>query len=416
MRNDLFESILDNVTSADMHKDSALSVSNANSDEWFGRDEDWSVYFEFKSDLDCILADNCAVVRRLWDQFMEVASHLRFVDKMYTLIFNMEWENPSWQNESFSIESVENTSEEKFNERLQPFIDKMKEYKDAECFTVFLDVELKFENTSNIRFKSFCRELSTLYRTFILEYRNNKLIENVWVEFISNRMNNESSDRFGRTDKGNMFTAKQMQSIYKRIFGRDDFDDAFAEESCEISKFGHMYKMLQHLSNYRNLDNFYIDEVCSFVDNDYQLQLLIKLGISGDESVLSTQDVFDFWKKYIEPCFIESDLKSMISLKRVSVGYDTDEIQLFTLFLVPERILLNSNKFIFDDTHRIIKDAIKRGLDVNASFEVKFVCYDENNNLVYYDNEELVGHKKDEVQSQVEIFNKNHEKYFKRQK
>lgn len=409
---DIFESVLDDITSDDLKKNSAKELVKIDNDEWFDRDEDWSVYIEFQTTCDDILIDNGFILKKLWRDTMDLCNNLTFLDGMFTLIFEFEWENASWANEKYTIESVENTSEEKFIERLFPFIQKMKEFVDTDA-TVFLGVEIKFEDSSKIRFRKFCRELEMLYRLFIFSYRNDKLIKSNWIEFIANRMNNESSDHFGKTDNGNMFTSRQMQSIYKRIFKRDA-DESVADKYNELGKFGEMYRSLQYLMNYPDLNGFTIEEVSTFFNMGYEFFLFIKLGVVTRDK-MTTEDVYNFWKRYIKNTFSENDIKALLDMAKSCNGYYHEKPTVRTLFMVPDSVLENSDKFKFNEDSRILKNAYQRFLDAEVYFEVRFVKFNEYDKLEYYeDNSEQIGRSKQQIEEISKKFKENHEKYFKR--
>lgn len=410
---DIFESVLDDITSDDLKKNSVKELVKIDNEEWFDRNEDWSVYIEFQTTCDDILIDNGFIAKKLWRDTMDLCNNLTFFDGMFTLIFEFEWENASWENEKYKIESVENTSEEKFIERLSPFIQKMKEFIDTDA-TVFLGVEIKFENTSKIRFRKFCRELEMIYRLFIFSYRNDKLIESRWIEFIANRMNNESSDRFGKTDSGNMFTSRQMQSIYKRIFKRDDADESVADKYNELGEFGEMYRSLQYLMNYPDLNGFTIEDVSTFFNMRYEFFLFIKLGVVTRDK-MTTEDVYNFWKRYIKNAFSENDIKAFLNMAKSCNGYYHEKPTVRTLFMVPDSVLENSDKFKFNEDSRILKNAYKRFLDAEVYFEVRFVKFNEYDKLEYYeDNSEQIGRSKQQIEEISKKFKEDHEKYFKR--
>ena len=223
MREELFESVLDDISSEDSHKKSAEIISQNNDDEWFGRDEDWLIEFEYKSTVSDVMNNNGKEFVYLWEKMMETFNCLNFIDSAFTLIFEFQWENASWQTENYVVETTEMTTLEKFKTRFYPMIEKMFELAAVGCLDmiVFLGVSIKFENTSKVHYHRFKRELGAIYNIFIRNYKENKVIEPVWIKFIENRMNNESSDEFCQTDTGSMFTERQMKAAYYRIFERD---------------------------------------------------------------------------------------------------------------------------------------------------------------------------------------------------
>lgn len=221
MRQGLFESILDNVTDGGQKTASAEIAAGTNNDEWFGRDEDWSMFFEYRSFVSLFLLDGVTEeqIILLWEKMMELFRGMFFTNHEFTLIFDFQWNDAQFKTCNYQIETVETTTLEKFRQRLIPLQDILDEFVDDDI-VLWLTVELKFENESNIRFKKFSREMNFIYKLLIENYRKNDSLEAVQVEFVQNRANDYRSDHFCTTDLGGSFTDRQKKEAYERIFGK----------------------------------------------------------------------------------------------------------------------------------------------------------------------------------------------------
>lgn len=214
------ESILDTLT--DTGQTASGTIAATADDEWFGRDEDWSLKLEYKTSASLWLLDDDTEeqVVRLWEMMTELFSRMSFTGGDFTLIFEFEWDDAQWQQHKFIVESVETTTTERFRRRLAPMRDLLDDFVDNDT-RLFFGVEMKFENTSGVRFHRFRREMMFIYTLLIRNYKDNDCIKSQYIQFAENRMNNEASDVFCATDLGGTFTEKQLKFAYARIYGRN---------------------------------------------------------------------------------------------------------------------------------------------------------------------------------------------------
>ena len=166
--------------------------------------------------------------------------------------------------------------------------------------------------------------------------------------------------------------------------------------------------------NYPDLNGFTIEDVSTFFNMEYEFFLFIKLGVVTRDK-MTTEDVYNFWKRYIKNTFSENDIKALLNIAKSYKGYYHEKPTVRTLFMVPDSVLENSDKFKFNEYSRILKNAYKRFLDAEVYFEVRFVKFNEHDKLEYYeDNSEQIGRSKQQIEEISKTFKEDHEKYFKR--